>query len=94
MNITAPVTNAIVQGTTSIVTTASDNVGVAGVQFRVDGQILGSEDTSSPYIVAWDTSKISNGIHQLTAVARDIVGISPPQAPYPSMSVTSVQPQV
>ena len=34
--------------------TASDNVGVSGVQFRVDGAAIGSEDTTAPYGVTWD----------------------------------------
>ena len=36
--------------------TASDDVGVAGVQFRLDGADLGAEDTSAPYSVNWDTT--------------------------------------
>ena len=31
---------------------ASDNVGVVGVQFRLDGAALGAEDTSAPYSIA------------------------------------------
>jgi hypothetical protein len=53
---------------------ASDNVGVAGVQFRLDGAILGVEDTAPPYSVAWDTTTATNGSHSLTAVARDAAG--------------------
>jgi len=54
--------------------TASDNVGVAGVQFKLDGANLGTEDTSSPYSVSWTTTSAANGSHQLTAVARDAAG--------------------
>jgi YVTN family beta-propeller protein len=50
---------------------ASDNVGVVGVQFKVDGANLGAEDTSSPYSVSWNTTTVANGSHTLTAVARD-----------------------
>ena len=39
--------------------TASDNVGVAGVQFRVDGTNLGAEDTSAPYSVTWNSTAAS-----------------------------------
>jgi hypothetical protein len=56
--------------------TASDNVGVVGVQFRVDGANLGSEDTGNPYSVSWNTTTLGNGSHLLTAVARDAVGNS------------------
>jgi hypothetical protein len=54
--------------------TASDNVGVAGVQFRLDGANLGSEDTSSPFSTTWNTTTVSNGTHTLSAVARDAAG--------------------
>ena len=33
-----------------------DNVGVAGVQFRIDGPDIGTEDTTSPYTGTWDTT--------------------------------------
>src|SRR5207244_71959 len=51
--------------------TASDNVGVAGVQFTLDGVNLGSEVTGSPYGITWNSRTTSNGSHSLTAIARD-----------------------
>jgi PKD repeat protein len=53
---------------------ASDNVGVLGVQFKLDGASLGAEDTSSPYSIVWSTLGVSNGSHTLTATARDAGG--------------------
>ncbi|HEX6706590.1 MAG TPA: PQQ-dependent sugar dehydrogenase [Albitalea sp.] len=53
---------------------ASDNVGVAGVEFQVDGVTLGSEDTSAPYAVTVDTAAFSGGQHVLRARARDAAG--------------------
>src|SRR5206468_2006683 len=53
---------------------ASDNVGVVGVQFLLDGAALGAEDTTSPYSVSWNTANTSNGSHTLTATARDAAG--------------------
>ncbi|MEY2401936.1 MAG: hypothetical protein QOJ08_2047 [Ilumatobacteraceae bacterium] len=53
---------------------ASDDVGVVGVQFRVDGVNLGAEDVTAPYSVTWDTTAGTNGTHSLTAVARDAAG--------------------
>lgn len=72
--ITSPANGTTVSGTVSVAATASDNVGVAGVQFRLDGVALGSEDTASPYNVSWNTTTATNGTHQLTAVARDATG--------------------
>ena len=58
----------------SIVASASDNVGVSGVRFEVDGQAVGAEDTTAPYSVTWDSRTASNGAHAITAVARDAAG--------------------
>jgi hypothetical protein len=57
-----------------VTATASDNVGVAGVQFRLDGALLGAEDTGTPYVVSWTTTTATNGSHTLTAIARDAAG--------------------
>ena len=61
-------------GTVDVRATASDNGGVAGVQFLLDGQPLGAEDTSAPYERSWDTRGVANGAHQLAARARDEAG--------------------
>ncbi|HSL20199.1 MAG TPA: Ig-like domain-containing protein [Vicinamibacterales bacterium] len=74
ISITAPAAGATVSGTVTVSATASDNVGVAGVQFRLDGAALGGEDSSAPYSVAWNTANAAEGEHTLTAVARDAAG--------------------
>ncbi|MFA6908664.1 MAG: Ig-like domain-containing protein [Patescibacteria group bacterium] len=74
VNMTAPVNGATVSATINVTANASDNVGVAGVQFKLDGANLGSQDTSSPYSVSWNTTGVSNGSHTLTAVAQDAAG--------------------
>ncbi len=52
-----------------------DNVGVVGVQFKLDGANLGSEDTTvAVFGVTWNTTTATNGSHALTAVARDAAG--------------------
>src|SRR5205085_10302449 len=64
-----------VSATVSVTATASDDVGVVGVQFKLDGTTnVGSEDTTSPYSVSWDTTAATNGTHTLTAFARDAGG--------------------
>ena len=70
-----------VSGVTSVSATASDNVGVSGVQFKLDGANLGAEVATSPYSTSWDTRTATNGTHTLTAVARDAAGNSTPSAP-------------
>src|SRR5207237_5545325 len=82
VSITAPADGTTVSGTSvSVSAAASDNVGVAGVQFKLDGANLGAEKTSAPYSVSWDTTTVSNGTHTLTAVARDAAGNSGTSAP-------------
>src|SRR5205823_273915 len=60
--------------TVTVAATAADNVGVAGVQFRLDGTPLGAEDTTAPYSISWNTTAVADGVHVLTAVARDTAG--------------------
>ena len=72
---TAPLSGDTVSGNAVTVSaTANDNVGVAGVQFLLDGANLGGEDTAAPYTMAWDTTTIANGTHTLSARARDAAG--------------------
>jgi Bacterial Ig domain/Polysaccharide deacetylase len=72
--LSAPTAGATVAGSVSVTATAADNIGVAGVQFRLDGVNLGAEDTTSPYSITWNTATASNGAHALSAVARDAAG--------------------
>jgi hypothetical protein len=74
VSITAPAAGASVSGTIPVTANATDAVGVAGVQFRLDGANLGAEDTSAPYAASWNTTAASDGSHTLTAVARDAAG--------------------
>src|SRR5207253_1066367 len=57
-----------------VTASASDNVGVAGVQFFLDNSPLGAEDAATPYQMSWDTTQSSNATHSLTARARDAAG--------------------
>ena len=56
--------------------TASDNVGVTGVQFQLDGANLGPPLTTTPYAISWTPTSAFNGPHTLTAVANDAAGNS------------------
>ena len=74
VQLTSPAAGATLSGSAAVSADASDNVAVAGVQFKLDGSTLGNEDTSAPYSVGWDTTKSVDGWHTLTAVARDASG--------------------
>ena len=69
--ITSPTNDEVVSGNRTVTADATDDVGVAGVQFYVDGNPLGPEDTTAPYAANWDTRSSPNGAHTLTARARD-----------------------
>ncbi len=72
VSVTAPSASATVSGSSvTLSATAGDNRSVAGVQFKVDGTNVGSEDTTAPYSVTWDSTGVGNGSHTITAVARD-----------------------
>jgi hypothetical protein len=69
-----PVGGSKVCGSISIEAAATDDVGVAQVEFFLDGQTLGV-DTSSAYQKAWGTAGAANGPHVLRAVATDSDGL-------------------
>ena len=76
VSVTAPGAGTVVSGTAvSVTASASDNVGVVGVQFLLDGANLGAEDLTSPYSVSWNTTALTDGTqHVLAARARDAAG--------------------
>lgn len=74
VSMSAPLPGTTVSGSVAVSATATDNVGVTGVQFLLDGANLGAEDTTAPYSVQWDTTATPNGTHVLTARARDASG--------------------
>jgi len=74
VSITAPAAGATVAGTVNVTANASDNIGVAGVQFLLDGVAVGAEKTSAPFSLSWATGTAANGAHTLSARARDAVG--------------------
>ena len=81
VSITSPASGATLSGGTTVTASATDNVGVVGVQFKLDGINLGTGDGGSPYSVVWDTSMSTAGTHTLTAVARDAAGNTTTSAP-------------
>src|SRR6202030_434702 len=77
VNLTAPANGANVSGSAVTVSaTATDSLGVSSVQFKLDGANLGAEDTVSPYSIAWNSTLTADGSHTLTAVAKNVAGIT------------------
>jgi hypothetical protein len=79
--IASPINGAVVSGVVNITANAWDEVGVAGVTFRVDGVPLGAEDTTRPFTAVWNTAGVPGGSHTITAVARDAAGNQRASAP-------------
>src|SRR4051794_6387352 len=73
VSITSPANGSTVSGTVTIAASASDNVGVAKVEFYVDGAIR-TTDTTSPYSYSWNTTTFANSSHTLVAKAYDAAG--------------------
>lgn len=71
---TAPTAGAAASGVVKLAAQAADNVGVAGVQFLVDGNAVGSEDAGAPYTSSFDTTTLTNGNHTFAARVRDAAG--------------------
>ena len=61
-------------GTLALATTASDDVGVTGVEFQVDGAQVGSTATAAPYATSVDTTQYASGQHVVRTRARDAAG--------------------
>jgi hypothetical protein len=74
VSFSAPANGATVAGTVTVSASATDNVGVVGVQFTLDGTNLGAAVTAAPYLISWNTTLVADGAHTLTAVARDAAG--------------------
>jgi len=71
--ITSPASGTNVSGTVSITANASDNVGVAKVEFFADGALIGS-DLYAPYAGSWNTTGVAQGPHSLSCKAYDAAG--------------------
>jgi hypothetical protein len=74
VSISSPAAGSSVSGTVTVTAVASDNIGVASVQFTLDGVNLGSPITAAPFSTTWATTQSSSGSHTLTAIALDTAG--------------------
>jgi N,N-dimethylformamidase beta subunit-like, C-terminal/Bacterial Ig domain/Purple acid Phosphatase, N-terminal domain len=91
--ITAPANGATVSGAVTLSATATDNVGVASVQFRVDGADVGAKMTTAPYNLSWNSATLANGSHSITAVAADAAGNQTAATPI-TVTVNNVPPVI
>ena len=79
--ITSPLDGALVVGTTTIQANATDDRGVAQVQFRADGAGIGTDTNGADgWSIAWDSTTVADGTHTLGAIATDTGGNTAPSA--------------
>jgi hypothetical protein len=69
-SITSPAGGATLTGTATLSASASDNVGVARVEFYAGTSLLGTA-TAAPYSISWNTTSVANGTYALTTKAYD-----------------------
>jgi hypothetical protein len=81
VSVVSPSANQTVSGALSLSATASDNVAVASVQFKIDGADAGPAITAPPYTRVVNTNAYPDGPHSVTALARDTAGNSQVSAP-------------
>jgi len=72
---TQPDALATLSGKTTLKATATDNVGVAKVEFYIQ-DALKATSTVAPYEYTWDTTAASDGVYTITSKAYDIIGNS------------------
>ncbi|RLE75034.1 MAG: hypothetical protein DRJ56_06390 [Thermoprotei archaeon] len=75
VSITAPSAGSYVSGIVLIEVQASDNVGIARVEFYIDGELV-CIDRRSPYECEWNTVNWPEGEHTVCVVAYDTSGNS------------------
>jgi hypothetical protein len=70
ITITAPRDGATVSGTVTVTVDATDDRGVAAVEFSIDGA-LQVTDRAAPFEFEWTTGAFGPGDHEIMALARD-----------------------
>jgi len=68
---TSPSQGSTIAGLVNVTASASDAVAVTGVQFFLDGSTLGTQITTAPYSLTWDSTTVGQGTHTLAARASN-----------------------
>lgn len=75
VSIATPAAGSTVSGAVSVAASASDDHGIASIEFFVDGSSIGSDTTSGDgWSVSWDTTGATDASHVLRATATDTMG--------------------
>ncbi len=71
ISVVSPLDGQTVSGVVNLLANATDNSGSPSVQFFVDGVAAGSTIAQNPYLFSWNTGALSNGVHTVSATAKD-----------------------
>jgi hypothetical protein len=82
VTMTSPASSGTVTTFATVSANATDsNYAITGVQFLLDGGNLGSQVTSAPYSITWDTSAVTAGTHTLSAIGYNSAGMNATASP-------------
>jgi hypothetical protein len=73
VSLTSPSSGATLSGTITLSANASSSIGIARVDYLVNGVAVASS-TTAPYTVSWDSTTVANGQSTFAARATDISG--------------------
>lgn len=79
VNLVFPSAGAVLSGTVTLSAEASDNFGVVGVEFQLNGSPIGSGSVGAgggPWTLSWNSSSVADGSYQIRARATDAAGNS------------------
>ncbi|MFT7053594.1 MAG: hypothetical protein ACJAU1_001151 [Psychromonas sp.] len=68
----SPADGDVVAGIINLEVEASDDSGVASVQYQWDSRNIGDPVSQAPFNLIWDTAEIGDGFYTLTAIATDL----------------------
>ncbi|HWA24514.1 MAG TPA: Ig-like domain-containing protein, partial [Lacunisphaera sp.] len=74
ITLTSPTDGTTVSGVVTLAVDTTDNVGVTGVQYRLNDANFGALVTTAPFTLAWDTVPLTEGTYRLAAIAHDAAG--------------------
>ncbi len=75
VQLTNPNAGGVYSGKVNLAASASDNRGVARVEFYVDGKLF-KGDTRAPYATSWNSKGTAKGTHTIMAKAIDTSGMT------------------
>ncbi|WP_395794775.1 PHB depolymerase family esterase [Aquimonas sp.] len=70
-----PTAGAVLSGSVSLSAQANDDFGVSGVQFLLDGSVIGSV-SAAPWSLNWNSASVAEGSYAISARAFDAAGNS------------------